>query len=34
MTGILNIKNSEGVQLALFGTASDSGAYMRFYTAG
>lgn len=34
MTGTLNIKNSEGVQLALFGTASDSGAYMRFYTAG
>lgn len=34
MTGILNIKNSEGVQLALFGTASDSGAYMHFYTAG
>lgn len=34
MTGTLNIKNSEGVQLVLFGTASDSGAYMRFYTAG
>lgn len=34
MTGILNIKNSKGVQLALFGTASNSGAYMRFYTAG
>lgn len=33
MTGMLNIKNSEGVQLALFSTASDSGAYMRFYTA-
>lgn len=31
MTGILNIKNSEGVQLELFSTASDSGAYMRFY---
>lgn len=31
MTGILNIKNSEGVQLALFSTASDGGAYMRFY---
>ena len=31
MTGILNIKNSEGAQLELFGTASDGGAYMRFY---
>ena len=31
MTGILNIKNSEGAQLALFSTASDGGAYMRFY---
>ena len=31
MTGILNIKNSEGAQLELFSTASDSGAYMRFY---
>lgn len=31
MTGILNIKNSEGVQLELFSTASDGGAYMRFY---
>ena len=30
MTGILNIKNSEGVQLELFSTASDGGAYMRF----
>lgn len=31
MTGILNIKNSEGAQLELFSTASDCGAYMRFY---
>lgn len=31
MTGMLNIKNSEGVQLELFSTASDGGAYMRFY---
>lgn len=31
MTGILNIKNSEGVQLELFSTASDGGAYMGFY---
>ena len=31
MTGILNIKNSEGVQLELFSTASDGGAYMKFY---
>ena len=31
MTGILNIKNSEGTQLELFSTASDGGAYMRFY---
>lgn len=31
MTGILNIKNSEGAQLELFSTASDGGAYMRFY---
>lgn len=31
MTGILNIKNSEGVQLELFSTASNGGAYMRFY---
>lgn len=31
MTGILNIKNSEGAQLELFSTASNSGAYMRFY---
>lgn len=31
MTGILNIKNSERVQLELFSTASDGGAYMRFY---
>lgn len=31
MTGILNIKNSEGAQLGLFSTASDGGAYMRFY---
>ena len=31
ITGILNIKNSEGAQLELFSTASDSGAYMRFY---
>lgn len=31
MTGILNIKNSEGVQLELFSTASDGGAYIRFY---
>lgn len=31
MTGILNIKNSEGAQLALFSTASNGGAYMRFY---
>lgn len=30
MTGILNIKNSEGAQLELFSTASDGGAYMRF----
>ena len=31
MTGILNIKNSEGAQLELFSTASGGGAYMRFY---
>ena len=31
MTGILNIKNSEGAQLELFSTTSDGGAYMRFY---
>ena len=31
MTGVLNIKNSEGAQLELFSTASDGGAYMRFY---
>ena len=31
MTGILNIKNSEGAQLELFSTASNGGAYMRFY---
>ena len=31
MTGTLNIKNSEGAQLELFSTASDGGAYMRFY---
>lgn len=31
MTGVLNIKNSEGTQLELFSTASDGGAYMRFY---
>ena len=31
MTGILNIKNSKGAQLELFSTASDGGAYMRFY---
>lgn len=31
MTGILNIRNSEGAQLELFSTASDGGAYMRFY---
>ena len=31
MTGILNIKNSKGTQLELFSTASDGGAYMRFY---
>lgn len=31
MTGILNIKNSEVAQLELFSTASDGGAYMRFY---
>lgn len=31
MTGILNIKNSEGTQLELFSTASNGGAYMRFY---
>lgn len=31
MTGILNIKNSEGAQLELFSTASDGGAYMGFY---
>lgn len=31
MTGILNIKNSEGAQLELFSTASDGGAYIRFY---
>lgn len=31
MTGMLNIKNSEGVQLELFSTASDGGAYMIFY---
>lgn len=31
MTGILNIKNSEGAQLELFSTASDGGAYMIFY---
>lgn len=31
MTGILNIKNSERAQLELFSTASDGGAYMRFY---
>lgn len=31
MTGILNIKNSEGAQLELFSTASNAGAYMRFY---
>lgn len=31
MTGILNIKNSEGAQLELFNTASNGGAYMRFY---
>lgn len=31
MTGILNIKNSGGAQLELFSTASDGGAYMRFY---
>lgn len=31
MTGILNIKNSEEAQLELFSTASDGGAYMRFY---
>lgn len=31
MTGILNIKNSEGARLELFSTASDGGAYMRFY---
>lgn len=31
MTGTLNIKNPEGAQLELFSTASDGGAYMRFY---
>lgn len=31
MTGILNIKNSEEAQLELFSTASNGGAYMRFY---
>lgn len=31
MTGILNIKNSEGAQLELFSTASNGGTYMRFY---
>lgn len=31
MTGMLNIKNSEAAQLALFSTASDGGAYIRFY---
>lgn len=31
MTGILNIKNSEGAQLELFSTASNGGAYVRFY---
>ena len=31
MTGILNIKNSKGAQLELFSTASNGGAYMRFY---
>lgn len=31
MTGILNIKNSEGAQLELFSTASNGGAYMKFY---
>lgn len=31
MTGILNIKNSEGAQLELFSTASNGSAYMRFY---
>ena len=31
MTGVLNIKNSEGAQLELFSTTSDGGAYMRFY---
>lgn len=31
MTGILNIKNSEGAQLELFSTASNGGVYMRFY---
>lgn len=31
MTGILNIKNSERAQLELFSTASNGGAYMRFY---
>lgn len=31
MTGILNIKNSEGARLELFSTASDGGVYMRFY---
>ena len=31
MTGILNIKNSEEAQLELFSTASDGGAYIRFY---
>lgn len=32
MTGLLRIKNSvEGAQLELFSTASDGGAYMRFY---
>lgn len=31
MTGVLNIKNSEEAQLELFSTASDGGAYMRFY---
>lgn len=31
MTGILNIKNSEAAQLELFSTASNGGAYVRFY---
>lgn len=31
MTGILNIKNSEGAQLELFSTASNGGVYVRFY---